>query len=673
MDNGHPHILIISPAEIETISAKLANNLTKALVIKTVRKEFRNLVSTSEAKKIIENLGVVPKIVETDIEHASGRFLAEDVFSQVDVPPFTRASMDGYAVCASDTYTAREDMPVSLKPVGSINPGVNPEIHVNTGEAVEIATGAVMPSGADAVVMVEYTHKKGSAINVIRPVSINENVMQAGSDIMAGERVLKKGTVLRARELGVIAATGRRNVRVYGMDVGIISTGDELAEPGNILKAGQIYDINSYSISAAVSECGGNPVRYPAVGDDENAMRDALLKAAGECGIILTSGSTSAGSGDIMYRIIEENGTVFAHGINIKPGKPAIIGKVFGKPVFGLPGYPASSLTIFNEFVAPLIRKITGQKEERLNMKAKLVKRVRSEGRSQLLPVGVVRGRAYPVEKGSGAITTLSEADGFIEIPDDVEMLETGEIVDVTLFGKPEQPDLLFIGSHCLGLDALFDLAGLNVRVINTGSSGGLSAIRNGTADIAGVHLLDENGEYNVSFLERFGIHDAVIVKGYLREQGLVVRKDSNIRGLDDVISSRLINRNTGSGTRVLTDMKLKEIADKKGISFEDLTASINGYHTEAKTHSAVASAVRLGKADTGVAIRTAAELNGLVFIKIADEEYDFIIPSKLLETREFKLFLKALRSKEFTGKLPPGLRTYERTGEIIHTNPKIS
>lgn len=654
--------------QIKSFVAKLANHLTKAFVIMAVRKEFRNLVSQNKAKEIIQNLGVLPRILEVGLEHTNGRTLAEDIYSNVDVPPFTRASMDGYAVNAQDTYTAREDLPVTLKHVGSIHPGVNPEIHINTGEAIEIATGAVMPSGADSVVMVEYTVQTDKDINILRPVSINENVMQAGSDIMAGERVLKEGTVMGAREIGVLAATGRTNISIYGLVVGIISTGDELVEPGNELEAGQIYDINSHSIFAAISDCKGTPIRYPAVRDNREDMIKALEKAAKECDIILTSGSTSAGSGDIMYRIIEENGTVFAHGINIKPGKPAIIGEVFGKPVFGLPGYPTSSLTIFNEFVAPLIRKMTGQKEERMNMTATLAKRVRSEGRSQLLPVGVVRGRAYPVEKGSGAITTLYEADGFIAIPDNTEMLETGETVDVTLFGKLVEPDLLFIGSHCLGLDVLLALAGINVRVINTGSSGGLSAIRNGTADIAGVHLLDDKGEYNVTFIEQFGISDAVIVKGYLREQGLVVRKDSNIRELEDIIDLRLINRNTGSGTRVLTDMKFREIADEKGISFEKLTESIGGYNTEAKTHSAVASAVKLGKADTGIAIRTVAELNGLGFIKIADEEYDFVIPSKIIDSHEGKRFLKALRSNEFEGKLPSGLRTYERTGEIIRS-----
>ncbi len=649
-----------------------------------VRKEFRKLVTVDDARRIIQRFDIHPNIIERDIENASGCALAEDVVSGVDVPPFNRASMDGYAVRASDTYLAREDRPVRLKLVGSIPAGINPGFHINRGEAAEIATGAVMPAGADAVVMVEYTdidnlmnpskknedlwvHQKD--LYVRRPVSINENIMPAGADIMVGERALKKGTLLTAREIGVLAAIGKKKIRVCGLNVGIISTGNELAEPGCELHAGEIYDINSFSLSCSVKESGGTPVRYGTVRDDESGIRKALMEASQNCDIILTSGSTSAGSGDIMYRIIEENGTVLAHGIDIKPGKPAIIGEIFGKPIFGLPGYPASSLIIFNEFVAPLLRKIIGKKEGRVQTKATLATRIRSEGRTQLLPVGIVRGMAYPIEKGSGAITTLSEADGFIDIPAGVEMLEMGEAVDVTLFGEPETSDLLFVGSHCLGLDTLADLTGLKMRIINAGSSGGLNAIRNGTADIAGVHLLDESGVYNIPFLKKFGIEDAVIVKGYLREQGLIVGKDSNITKFEDLVNARIINRNTGSGTRVITDMKLKEVAEQRGASFEELTNSIDGYYTEAKTHSAVAAAVKFGKADVGVGIRPVAELNGLKFIKIADEEYDFVIPQRLLETREIKLFLEVLRGKEFRKKLPPGLRTYERTGEIVLVN----
>lgn len=628
-------------------------------------KEFRKLVTMDEARKIIQSLDVQPRTIAIDIENVSGCVLAEDVVSDVDVPPFNRALMDGYAVHASDTYRAREDIPVRLNPVGSIPAGINPDFNVRKGEAAEIATGAVMPEGADAVVMVEYTSIDND-LYIRRPVSINENVMPAGADIMVGERVLKKGTLLGAREIGVLAAIGRKKICVYGLKVGIISTGNELAEPGCELDAGKIYDINSFSLFSGVKDCGGTPVRYGIFNDNGSEIKKALLEATQNCDIILTSGSTSAGSGDIMYRVIEENGTLLAHGIDIKPGKPAIIGKVFGKPVFGLPGYPASALIIFNEFVAPLIRKMTGKKEARIKTKATLAAQIRSEGRAQLFPVGIVRSMAYPIEKGSGAITTLSEADGFIEIPANVEMINAGETVDVTLFEKPEPVELLFVGSHCLGLDVLADLTGLKIRVINAGSSGGLNAIRNGTADIAGVHLLDESGVYNIPFLEKFGINNAVVVKGYLREQGLIVRKNSKIMQFKDIINARIINRNTGSGTRMMTDIKLKEVARQRGISFEKLVSSINGYYTEAKTHSAVAAAVKLGKADAGVGIRTAAELNGLKFIEIANEEYDFVIPERLLETGEIKRFLEVLGGKEFREKMPSGIKAYERTGEIV-------
>ncbi|CAG0972756.1 MAG: molybdopterin biosynthesis protein [Candidatus Methanoperedens sp.] len=630
-----------------------------------VRKEFRKLATRDEARKIINSLEIEPRSFEMEIEDAFGHILAMDVVSQVDVPPFTRATMDGYAVHASDTYAAREDRPIRLRIVGSIDAGKDPGIFLKKGEAAEIATGAVMPEGADSVVMVEYTHFDKD-IFIHRPVSINENVMQAGSDIMAGERVLRRGAYLGAPEIGVICAIGKTKISVFGLTVGIISTGNELKEPGCQLDAGEIYDVNSFSLSCAVSECGGTPIRYKNVRDDETDIKKALNEISKSCDLILTSGSTSAGSGDVMYRIIEENGVVFVHGIDIKPGKPAIIGKIFGKPVFGLPGYPASSLTIFNEFVAPLIREMTGKKRINNKIHARMAIRIRSDGRSQLLPVGLIRAIAYPIEKGSGAITTLSEADGFIEIPPTVEIIEAGDDVEVTLYGELDNPDIFFVGSQCLGLDTLADITGLKMRIINVGSSGGISAIKNGIADIAGVHLLDESGVYNIPFLEKFGISEAVLVKGYLREQGLIIRKDSKIVKFEDLTNARFINRNTGSGTRVLTDLKLKEIANQREISFEELANSIKGYHTEAKTHSAVAAAVKLGKADVGVGILTVAELNGLKFIRIADEEYDFVIPERLMENDGIKKFLEALTSEELRKNLPPGLKAYERTGNII-------
>jgi putative molybdopterin biosynthesis protein len=637
-------------------------------MITPVRKEFRKLVTRDEAGRIIKNLDIKPHSQEVELENAFGHILEHDVVSQVDVPPFTRAAMDGYAVFASDTYSAREDRPIRLKLTGSIPAGINPVLVLEKGEAAEIATGAVMPEGADSVVMVEYTHLDNDVL-IHRAVSINENVMQAGSDIMAGERVLTKGTYLGAREIGVLCAIGKRKIKISCLNVGIISTGNELQEPGSILKAGEIYDVNSFSLSCGVKECGGTPVRYGKVKDDESEIKNALMELSKTCDIILTSGSTSAGSGDVMYRIIEENGQIHAHGIDIKPGKPAIIGKIFGKIIFGLPGYPASALTIFNEFVAPMIRKMTGKKSTHNIIKARLAIRIRSDGRSQLLPVGIIRGIAYPIEKGSGAITTLSEADGFIEIPSTVEIIEAGEDVEVTLYKEQDDPDIFFVGSQCFGIDTIADLADLKMRIINVGSTGGLSAIKNKIADIAGVHLLHESGVYNIPFLKKFEIEDAVLVKGYLREQGLIIRPDSKIREFNDIINSRFINRNTGSGTRVMTDMKLKDLAKIRNITFEELINSIKGYHTEAKTHSAVAAAVKLGKADVGVGIRTAAQLNGLKFIKIADEEYDFVIPERVMARIEIRKFLEALKSKEFRERLPNGLNVYGRTGEIVGAN----
>lgn len=637
-----------------------------------VRKEFRDLVSKDQARDIIDNLDIAAELKVVEISEAYGRTLAEDVISQIDVPPFTRSSMDGYAVCASDTYMAREDRPICLKIKGSIQAGINPNFSIEKDETSEIATGAVMPEGADSVVMVEYTNIDKSdpkSILIYRPVSINENIMQAGSDIMAGERVLREGTHLGQREIGVLCAIGKHKVSVLDLKVGIISTGNELKKPGCELSDGEIYDVNSFSLACAVRECGGTPVHYGNIKDNELDIKKAL-KELSNCNIILTSGSTSAGSGDMMYRIIEENGVILVHGIDIKPGKPAIIGKIFERAVFGLPGYPASALTIFNEFIAPVIRKRMDRLTKSLKVKAKAALRIHSDGRNQLLPVGLIRGLAYPIEKGSGAITTLSEADGYIDILPEVEIIDAGEDVEVTLYGEVDNIDLFFVGSHCFGIDAIVDASGLKMKIINTGSSGGLSAVKKGIADIAGVHLLDESGYYNMPFLKRFGIYNAVLVKGYLREQGLIIRNDSNITKFEDVVNSRFINRNTGSGTRVMTDIMLKNIAEKQGISFIELTKKIKGYNTEAKTHSAVAASVKLKKADAGIGIRAAAELNGLKFIKISDEEYDFVIPVNIIESSEIKKFIKSLTSEEISSKLPSGIKTYARTGEILKVDP---
>ncbi|MCL7413852.1 MAG: molybdopterin biosynthesis protein [ANME-2 cluster archaeon] len=639
------------------------------------RKEFRELISSQDARQIIRQISLQPGTIEVTLSQAEGRVLASDIIARVDVPGFDRASMDGYAVRAKDTYLAREDRTVTLELSGKVETGHIPEVTVSKDMAVEISTGAMMPEGADAVVMVEYTREDGRNIDIVRPVSVNENVIQSGSDIMVGERVLEAGTRLTSREIGVLAAVGMEHVPVKDLIVGIISTGSELVEPGAELSTGTVFDINSYSLGAAVSECGGNVKHYGIVKDDRTLMEKILARAVNECHLVLTSGSTSAGVGDVMYHIIAEEGELLLHGIDIKPGKPVIIGIINSTPVFGLPGYPTSALTIFNEFTAPLIRSALGLPGTRSKVMAHIAVDFHSEGRRELLPVGLVRGMAYPVDKGSGAITTLARADGFIEIEPQVELLGAGQEVEVTLIGDVKTPDILFIGSHCLGFEVLVRLLPYSVRIINKGSTGGLVAIRDGIADMAGVHLLDDAGEYNLSFMERFGLENAVFVKGYLREQGLIIRPDSPIQGFEDILTARFINRTPGSGTRVLTDRNLRELAAAQGIGFEELCASIKGYDTQARTHSAVAAAVKLDRADVGIGIRSAAHLNGLKFIHLADEEYDFVVNKEFIHGNLGMVFLDVLRSKEFSSSLPDGIKTYARTGEIAtsgHRNEQL-
>ncbi len=634
------------------------------------RKEFRQLASVEEARKIINGLPVRRDRESVALEAALGKILAEDIITEINVPPFPRAIMDGYALKAEDSYTSSETEPVKLRRMGEIAAGSDARYKVAAGETVEISTGAPIPEGADAVVKVEDTETTGKneEVLVYRPVTVGENIMKAGSDILKRERVLRKGRKLGTREIGVLASIGKKKVPVLSLRIGIISTGNELVQPGEGLAFGQIYDANSYTIHAGIRECGAVPDMYGIVRDEESAMKEILETAASESSLILSSGSTSSGAGDVMYRLIEEMGETLAHGINIKPGKPVVIGIIEGTPIIGLPGNPTSALMIFNEFVAPLIRKKLGA-ETGLKMTEKGVMgtNFRSEGRQQLLPVGLVRGRVYPADRGSGAITSLAGADGFIEIRPETEFIEAGTPVEVTLFGKVEKPDLLIAGGSCPGLDILEDLTGLNLRVLVTGSSGGFSAIASGTADIAGVNMPSEAGEYNVPTIESMGLSSTVLVKGYKREQGLIVPEDSRISGFSDLPGKRLINRNRGSGTRALQDLKLSELARERGSSRKELTASIQGYNSGAKTEVAVCEAVISGKVDAGVGTRTCAERNGLKFIKIAEEEYDLLIRRELLDIPEVRKFLETLKSSEFAAKLPAGIRVYERTGEIVN------
>nr|WP_321420108.1 molybdopterin biosynthesis protein [uncultured Methanomethylovorans sp.] len=630
------------------------------------QKEFRELTSSEEARRIINSIKIRPALKTLPLEHANGHILAEDIFSSIDVPAFDRSVKDGFAVQAQDIYKATEIDPVTLKIIGSIAAGSVSNIVLAPGKLMEIATGAPIPEGADAVVMVEHTTVEDGNILVRRAVHINENIMRTGADIMKGERVLRKNVRIGPREIGVLASIGISTVKVKELNVGIISTGDELVQPGLKLNTGKIYDANSYAVAVSVEECGANPIIYGIVKDDERAMSEVIDRALKECNMVLTSGSTSAGVGDVMYKIIAEKGRTLLHGISIKPGKPVVIGIVGNIPLIGLPGNPTAALSIFNEFIAPLIyHSLETTSPFKTKVQAVLGTGIKSEGRKELYPVGLVRGRVYPADKTSGAITTLAEADGIIEIKEETEYLEPGKTIDVTLFGNITPIDLMFVGGQCPAIDLLEDLTGMNFRVISMGSSRGLSAMADSIADVAGINVAGPK-EYNLEAIRSMGIHNAVLVKGYRREQGLIVHPESNIKNLEDLPGKKLANRNRGSGTRALLDKLLEELAIKKSITKAELVKIIPGYNSGLKTHRAVCEAIISEKAEVGFGIRPFAETMGLKFIPITVEDFDFLINREIMDISQVKSLLATLRSPDFAKELPPGIITYERTGEII-------
>ncbi|MEM2717602.1 MAG: molybdopterin biosynthesis protein [Archaeoglobaceae archaeon] len=647
-----------------------------------MRRVFREVVSLEKAKEVLFQFYKPERSVEeVGILESTGRVLAEDVRSPISLPPFDRAVMDGYAVIAEDTFNADENNPTILKVVDRIEAGEWSEVEVSRGNAVEVATGSAMPNGANAVVMVEFTKEKGEFVEIFKSVAPGENVLFAGSDVMAGEVVLRKGRRITHREVAILSACGIRSVKVYRKPrVAVISTGNELVELGEKLERAKIYDVNSYMLCSAIEECGGIPIRLGIVRDDENEIRSAILRALELSDLVLTSGSTSAGFGDMMFKILSEfKPGVLVHGIAVKPGKPTIIALHNGKPIFALPGYPTSAMTIFEVLIAPILRELSGLRKESRSLKAKLAVKIFSEpGRRELLPVNVVSTvegyRVYPVAGSySGMVSAIYTTDGFIEIPEEVLMLEENEEVEVRLYSEIKPADLVIIGSHCVGIDLILELMPeFEPKIINLGSTAGILAVKRREADIAGIHLLSEDGVYNETAIREFGVENAVLVKGYLREQGLIVAKGNpkQIKGFEDLLREdlRFVNRNKGSGTRVLIDMHLQEIAKKSGIGFEELKRGIRGYEVEAKTHDAVAVAVASGKADLGVGIKSVASSYGLDFIPLRAEEFDFLIPKERLKKDSVRLFLRALESEEFAKKLEKfgGLRVYERTGEMI-------
>jgi putative molybdopterin biosynthesis protein len=633
------------------------------------QEQFLHVLTKEEAEAIFhQHITVAPLGEErVRLEHCLGRVLARDIVAAVDVPYFNRSNVDGFAVVAADTFGVDEESPAELSLTAEhLAPGVVPREEVQAGMATAIATGAIIPKGANAVVMVEDTDCRDGMLYVYHPVVPGENISYAGQDIMQGETVLREGQALSSRETGVLAALGGAEVWCYRKPrVAIISTGDELIPAGQPMAEGKVYDSNARIIADAVRENGGEPHGMGICPDDETALEEILRRALVH-DVIILSGGTSKGAGDLSYRIIERLGPpgILVHGVALRPGKPLCLGAVGNTPVIILPGFPTSATVTFHEFVQPLVRAMAGlNREERHTIPARAAVRFNSrKGQLEYVLVHVVRSKAgytaYPIGKGSGSMTTFSQADGFLKIPTNQEMLAKDEAVQVHLLSRDlSLADATIIGSHCVGLDHLVNCLkreGIQGKVINVGSTAGLQAARRGEADIAGVHLLDEQtGEYNRPFL-RAG-DGLALVRGYGRRQGLVHRPGDDLpqpltfeRLIETAAKEGklvLINRNRGSGTRILFDMRLRSCARSLSMSFDKLAESLRGYDTEAKSHNAVAASIALRKADWGLAIDTVARDYRLAFTFMQDECYDFVIPADKLSQPAIRRFLELLRS----------------------------
>jgi putative molybdopterin biosynthesis protein len=598
------------------------------------------------------------------VKDSLGRITAEAVIAKISSPFYHSSAMDGYSVRFAETFGASETNPKRLR-IGE--------------EAVCVDTGDPLPDGFNAVIMIEDVNvisnqaspphtplteggqeggrgATNELIEIIAPATPWQNVRVIGEDIVATELILPENYVIRPVDLGAMLAGGHTEVMVRKKPkVVIIPTGTEIVEPGTELKRGDIIEYNSRILSGLISEWGGEPVRFRIVPDRFDEIKKAILDSLNMGDLVVVNAGASAGSEDFTAAAIRELGEVMLHGVNIKPGKPVILGWVKGKPVLGIPGYPVSAYVTFQLFAKPLIYKWQGiEAEEPPKIRAKMSRQLASAlGHEEFVRVKVGKvGHnfiATPVSRGAGVLMSLVRADGFIRIPAMSEGIGTGTEIDVDLIRTPTDIEntIVCIGSHDNALDLLANVLKkryprLSFSSAHVGSMGGLMALKRGEAHLAGTHLLDEEtGEYNIPFITKLLTDKGIVLMNLVyREQGLLVLKGNpkNIRGFQDLARNDVVfvNRQTGAGTRLLADKCLREIGIKPG--------DVKGYEREEYTHMGVASAVLTGVADTGLAILASARALGLDFIPVTKERYDLAILKEFFPFEMIQRLVKIIR-----------------------------
>ena len=570
--------------------------------------------------------------------------------------------MDGIAVVSTATEGASEASPVTLKP---------------DRDYMIVDTGDPIKKPYDAVIMAEDTQETEDGMVIRAAAPAWQHVRPIGEDIVTGEMILTRCHTIRPIDIGVLLSGGVTEISVYARPkVGIIPTGTEIVEPYEDPEEGDIIESNSRMFEAMIRENGGIPCRYDIVDDDYEKIKEAVLKALDENDMVIVNAGSSAGTEDYTVHILREIGEVFIHGVAMKPGKPVILAKACGKPVIGIPGYPVSAYLAVENFVYPVLRNYTGEREAAgKRIKAILSRRLVSSLKHReyvRVRVGRVGGRyiCAPLARGAGAAMSMVKADGFCVIPQESEGYEAGDTVDVDLFRTAEDIDRTIVctGSHDLLLDVISDLMsgeneGIRLSSTHVGSLGGLMALQRDEAHITPTHLLDEEtGVYNESYIKSlFPDQEMLLVKGVGRIQGLMTAPGNplGIHGIEDLTRVRFVNRQRGAGTRVLLDYKLKQA----GIS----PSEVEGYDAEAATHMAVAAQVASGDADCGMGVYSAAHAMGLDFIPVGEEEYDFAMRPETIEMPEIKCFLRLLTSDGFRKKLEElGGYSFEDSGKII-------
>lgn len=598
------------------------------------------------------------------VQNAFGRITARAVYAAICAPHYAASAMDGIAVHAKDTFGATETTPVRLTPQ----------------QYMVVDTGDPVPEDCDAVIMVEdIVRGEDESVTIYAAAAPWQHIRQIGEDICAGEMILASYMEVTPAAIGAMIAGGVLEIEVIKKPViGIIPTGDEIVAPCADPKPGDILEFNSSIFSAMVQEWGAEAKTYPIVPDRFDAIREMVARAADECDIVLLNAGSSAGREDYSVSVIRELGDVVYHGIAIKPGKPAILGLRGAVPILGVPGYPVSGIIVIEELLKPLVAEWFHSNMAPAQLAtATLTRPVVSGLKYQefvRVRMGEVGGKltASPLSRGAGVVSSFMKADGILEVPQGTEGFEAGEEVQVRLLSTPEklQNTLVVIGSHDPLLDEVADMMHRADPTVfmsssHVGSMGGIMAIRRGEAHAGGCHLLDtETGVYNLSFLKKYFPNGGIrLVRCVGRQQGLMLAKGNplDIKEFADIAKNgvRYVNRQKGSGTRVLMDYLCEQYAVNVG--------DIYGYEREELTHTSVAAQIANGSADAGMGIYSAAQLYDLDFLPICIEEYDLIIPDHAWETPVVQQLIATLKSPAFREKmLAMGGYTVDHPGEII-------